>query len=125
MMGPALRVVCALALAFALALTLLLHVGIRFGFAIEVGTIKVGSGITSRVLDLAHDLLRFALDLLRGAFHLKVSVIGPLANLAFCPSCSIVDCTFYAVLIHDSTSVVFASVYRNPFIGFRLFSGPC
>jgi hypothetical protein len=95
-------VVCALSLAFPLALTLLLHVGFRFGFAIQVG-----SGITGSVLHLAHDFLGLALDLLRGTFDLKVSVIGPLANLALRPSRSVVDCTFYAVLIHDSTSVVF------------------
>jgi hypothetical protein len=103
---------CALALAFPLALTLLLHVSIRFGFAIQVR-----SGITSGVLHLAHNLLSFALDLLSGAFHLSVRVTGPLADLALRPSCSIVDCTFYAILIHDSTSVDFCfglstSVYR-------------
>jgi hypothetical protein len=63
--------------------------------------------IAGRVLHVAHNLLRFAFDLLRGSFHLSVGVAGPLANLAFRTSCRIVDCAFYTILIHDSTSVDF------------------
>jgi len=86
-------------------------------------TVNIRTGVAGRVLHLAYDLLRFALDLLSGAFDLGIRVAGPLADLALRTSCSIVDCTFYAVLIHDSTSVVFCGLTTS-LIDFGLCSGP-
>jgi hypothetical protein len=100
-----------LALAFALMLTFLLSSLLLFVLAVDVR-----GNIAGRVLHVADDLLGFALDLLRGSFHLGIGVTGPLANLAFRPACCIVDCAFYPILIHDSTSVGFC---------FGLFRGPC
>jgi hypothetical protein len=72
-------VVRVLAIAFSLTLAFLICFGVFRG--------SVAGGVFHR----AHDLLRFALDLLSGAFYLCVGVAGPLADLALRASCSIVD----------------------------------
>jgi hypothetical protein len=61
--------------------------------------------ITGCVLNVAPRLFGFALDLLSGALGLGVDVAGPLAHLALGSANGIIYCTFYSVLIHDSTSV--------------------
>jgi hypothetical protein len=114
-----LTVMRVLALFLTLALTFLFSALFLLVLAVDVRT-----GVAGRVLYLAHDLLRFALDLLSGAFNLGFGVARPLADLALRTSCGIVDCTFYAVLIHDSTSVVFCFGLTTSFTNFGYFSGP-
>jgi len=86
-----------------LALALLLSSLFLLGLAVNI----VLGCVAGRVFHVAHDLLCFAFDLLRGAFHLGVGITRPLADLAFRTSCRIVDRAFYLILIHDSTSVDF------------------
>jgi hypothetical protein len=112
-------VVRVLALLLALTLTFLFS-----ALLLLVLTVDIRTCIASRVFDCAHDLLRFALELLRCAFHLSVRVTRPLADLALGTPCSVVDCTFYAILIHDSTSVGFCFGLTTSIINFGLFSGP-
>jgi hypothetical protein len=97
-----LAMVRVLALAFALTLAFLLTSLLLFLFAVDLRDC-----VADHVLGVADDLLGFALDLLRDSFHLGIGVTGPLANLAFRSACRIVDCAFYPILIHDSTSVGF------------------
>jgi hypothetical protein len=79
-------------------------------------TVDIRGYVPGCVLHVADDLLRFAFDLLRGSFHLSIRVTGPLANLAFRSSCCIVDCAFYPIFIHDSTSVGFCfGLYSRPY----------
>src|ERR1700685_3307746 len=108
-------------------LTILLALALTFLFSallLLVLAVDVRTSVAGRVLHLAHHLLRFALDLLSCAFDLGIGVARPLADLALRTSCGIVDCTFYAVLIHDSTSVVFCFGLKTSLINFGLFSGP-
>jgi hypothetical protein len=88
-----------------LALTLALLLSSFFLLVLAVNIIL--GCIAGHVFHVAHNLLRFALELLRGTFNLSVGISRPLADLTFRTSCRIVDCAFYLILIHDSTSVDF------------------
>jgi hypothetical protein len=61
--------------------------------------------IVGGIFHIAPGLFDFALDLLRCALNLSACVPGPLANLAFCATGGIINCTLYLVLVHRSTSV--------------------
>ena len=75
-----------LALIFAIGFTLPLRILLR---------------IAGRVFDIAHSLLRFAFQLLRGSLNLSIGIARPFSNLAFCAARGIVYCAFYYVFIHD------------------------
>jgi hypothetical protein len=87
-----------------LALNLLVRCALVLAFNIFLG-------IACRILNGADDLLRFTFNLLHGAFHLSIRVAGPLTYLALRTTCRIINCTFYPILIHNSTSVASYSVY--------------
>ena len=76
---------------FTLGLALAIGFLLVFGFAL---------GIARGILRVAPCLLQLAFGLLGSAFHLRVRVARPLADLALCASGGIVDCTFYPVLVH-------------------------
>src|SRR5579863_6457623 len=75
-------------------------------FTVGVGLrVVVLFGVAGRVLHLAHEFLRLAFDLLRGALGLGVGVPRPFSDLTLHSSCRIVHCALYAILVHHSTSV--------------------
>jgi len=103
-----LAVVCVL---FALTLALLLSSLLLLVLA--VNGVAILRSVVNGFLHVAYSFLCFTLDLLRGAFDLSVGVSGPFANLALDAACRVVDCSFYLILIHDSTSVDSCFGYRT------------
>jgi hypothetical protein len=69
------------------------------------------SGVLRGVLHVSPRLLRFAFHLLRCAFHLGAGIACPFAHLALYPSCRVVDCTFYLIIIHEFTSTLWLRAY--------------
>jgi hypothetical protein len=98
------RVVLALALAFTLLLSSLL----LFALAINMRR-----PFADGIFHITHELLRFAFDLLRGAFNLFIAVAGPFADLAFRTTRSIVHRTFNLILIHMPPPWFVASVLSS------------
>src|SRR5580698_1648566 len=83
------RRVLALGFPFPVSFALPLRFTLGFAFCFARSIFRIAPG-----------LLQFALHLLRSAFHLRIGVACPLANLALRAPCGIVHCALHSVLIH-------------------------